>query len=1408
MTERQYRLSRLKEAISGLTEKKIVLYGTGKNAELILSYLHPASVSAEMNSKFESDLFSNLSLNIVGLMDGAHTGKYFYGKKVLSEEEILELNVDVILIAAQMQSAEMVYQRIMPFCKMHNILLLDMYGCDQIALHEAIRKQEIAYDDFDEEYIKRVISSKRILCIPISGTLCTFADKKIYELIEKECKRRKLEIVDFTANRAKAEKQFPAGTVYSLKELYQVFADVAQITRKKAQLICELEEEIIFKNLFPRKEIISIIHWAVAQQKEIYFYSDFRVAEDKVKEFLHQLGIDEYAGLLTEYISGYTLHNGLLYELAQQYDVADMLFIGSNRKNQLMVSQLYGIDILLMKEGVDLCWEYAKTSISKENFIINCFCREKTRDILNKMSSPYPKDYAYSLWDNDIRKVLGLGEKYLYPTVLLPELNLKKSSDIELLEFPNDESAIVSIIIPVYNQFGYTYNCLKSILQNTVSVAYEIIVADDCSADETRELERYVSGIQVIHNDVNMNFLGNCNNAAKHASGKYLVFLNNDTQVQYNWLMPLVHTFEEKQDTGIAGSKLIYPDGTLWEAGGIVWSSGEALNYGRGEGANAPEYNYVREVDYISGASIMISKELWESIGGFDSRFAPAYYEDTDLAFEVRKRKKKVIYQPDSVVVHFGSVSNSTNNYIKRNRAVFYEKWKDVLEKEQYIKNTMISDASDRKKRKEALTEGAMEKAARYQQLKEEKWMMFQDKKILIYGTGVIAKRLIRTLSKFHIVGAVDRLYFGGEVEGVPILIWDEIVPGSVDVVIIASLEKNYWEIYQRILDKCMVYGMSIYGGNGDNLIATYGWNVMRMENARYYGKSEDQLRQLIAQYDAISFDLFDTLIMRKTLEPMDVFDIVEDRAKKEGILVPGFKVLRREAELRSNSGNIDQIYDKLEEIAALNREQGRRLREIELACEKEVLLPRETMTKLLAYAKRIGKKVSIISDMYLGEAIIGDFLKELHIEGIDKIYVSCDYGISKGTGLFELYLKDVKGMKCLHIGDNEAADVMAPKKYGIDSYGIKSALDMAKISNFRYLLPMANNCNEKSLLGMVFANLFNNPFALYGSSGIVRIESYEKLGAAFAAPIALMYIFELLSYLKEHSEYDKILFGARDGYLFRKLYDGIKNMEEQQNLPEAVYILASRRLCIRATMGKTADIVVKSLGGIVRENILAGILGISEKEVAQEGNDREIDRQEYYEEHWKEIQEKSKLTKEGYLKYLKTCGIELSKKYLFMELVSRGTVQFALNQLFYQPLDGFYLCKVMSEKPYNLNVESVYQDKGNLMKKYYLLESIFTSPDPSVDDVKEDGGLLFCDETRTKDEIAYVLKEQQGVENFFFDYYSHVWVKGKEIKRELPEALLNLCDQVEYVGACKDVRRMKLYDDLAGRYTEVVRGD
>ena len=137
----------------------------------------------------------------------------------------------------------------------------------------------------------------------------------------------------------------------------------------------------------------------------------------------------------------------------------------------------------------------------------------------------------------------------------------------------------------------------------------------------------------------------------------------------------------------MVGSKLIYPNGVLQEAGGVVWNNGKCLNYGHGKRSDLPEYNYIKEVDYISGASIMIKKNLWRKIGGFDKRFIPAYYEDTDLAFQLRKLGYKVFYQPRSVVEHYEGISNGKNINIKSsikhyqliNKKKFIEKWKKEL---------------------------------------------------------------------------------------------------------------------------------------------------------------------------------------------------------------------------------------------------------------------------------------------------------------------------------------------------------------------------------------------------------------------------------------------------------------------------------------------------------------------------------------------------------------------------------------------------------------------------------------------------------------------------------------------------------------------------------------------------------
>ena len=260
----------------------------------------------------------------------------------------------------------------------------------------------------------------------------------------------------------------------------------------------------------------------------------------------------------------------------------------------------------------------------------------------------------------------------------------------------------VSIIIPVYNEFHYTYCCLKSILRNSGDVSYEVIIANDCSTDLTRDIKKIVDNINVVTTKENVRFLLNCNNAAKYAKGKYIIFLNNDTQVQENWLKPLVELIESDDKIGMVGSKLIYPDGMLQEAGGILWRDGSAWNYGNRKNPSDPEYNYVKEADYISGAAIMIRKNLWNKIGGFDQNFAPAYYEDTDLAFEVRKHGYKVMYQPLSMVVHFEGVSNGTDiengqkQYQQVNCQKFYDKWKYVLESEHESNGINVFLAKDR----------------------------------------------------------------------------------------------------------------------------------------------------------------------------------------------------------------------------------------------------------------------------------------------------------------------------------------------------------------------------------------------------------------------------------------------------------------------------------------------------------------------------------------------------------------------------------------------------------------------------------------------------------------------------------------------------------------------------------------
>ena len=271
------------------------------------------------------------------------------------------------------------------------------------------------------------------------------------------------------------------------------------------------------------------------------------------------------------------------------------------------------------------------------------------------------------------------------PIVDAPPMPASPDAPPEVFAVPTSARPKVSIVIPVYNKIEYTVACLRSLGEHAGPAPFEVIVVDDCSNDATPEQLAQIDGIRVVRNEHNLGFIGSCNAGAALAQGEFVLFLNNDTVVSQGWLEALLACFAEEADAGLVGAKLVYPDGRLQEAGGIVFRDGSGWNYGRFDNPNDPLYEYRREADYCSGAAILIPRALFEQLGGFDTRYTPAYYEDTDLAFAVRAAGKKVFYEPRSVVVHFEGITSGTDvgSGIKRyqvvNREKFCEKWKDAL---------------------------------------------------------------------------------------------------------------------------------------------------------------------------------------------------------------------------------------------------------------------------------------------------------------------------------------------------------------------------------------------------------------------------------------------------------------------------------------------------------------------------------------------------------------------------------------------------------------------------------------------------------------------------------------------------------------------------------------------------------
>lgn len=695
-------------------------------------------------------------------------------------------------------------------------------------------------------------------------------------------------------------------------------------------------------------------------------------------------------------------------------------------------------------------------------------------------------------------------------------------------------------------------------------------------------------------------------------------------------------------------------------------------------------------------------------------------------------------------------------------------------------------------------------------------FISFKKEPIVLYGISERTGNLLKHIMDFNVIGLMDGKRRSGIIWDKPILNEQQVVDEKVHTIIIIARSAVLGMIYHRIEKFVQKNHINVYDIHGVDLSDKFRNQECDIP---YYHMNWEVMRQACAKYDIVTFDVFDTLLVRKTLFPRDIFGLVERQMRFCETPIKDFQKMRINAEYqwykRGVNPTIVQIYEELGRLCDVKKTIAHKYMETELETEFMSIAPRMSMRNFFNEVRK-DKPVYLISDMYLSSVFIQKILTKCGYEGYSDLLVSCEYGCSKRNGLFECIQKKFSGgKKILHIGDDEVADDVCAREAGLGSFHIMNGRELLANSSYNALLEQVDGLFDHLMIGLLCYKAFDDPFVFYEKKGKLAVYDQRLVAYLFCAPVFTAFCIWMMQKIrKENCEF--IIYPARDAYVLEKICEIIKKKQQVDDFPDGKYLYTSRRSLNAATIFSRSDIE-----RIARHEYYGGVPQLFWERfhinIGEDSKNKELS--QLIDKYEKDILESCQRERENYLYYIYGEVGRIFKKIASIDFIAAGSVQSGLCKLMPEKeVIGFYFQKKTTahkEMKEDMLTYSFYEPCGefemnaNIYQFYLFLELVLTSPEPTFYSMSTSNAPVFMKEVRNQSQIDLIMDMQDAILEYVDDIselYPDLMCEnisttlpdqilgflGKEYSEITNEEILNMILTDEYMS-----KRFNIFDKL-----------